>query len=139
MEVIASGKASVKSVKSVCEAPPAAAAAAIPLTLSGGHGQSHNVDALFFCRLPPHVPPCQVEDVVDAVVVNLSKVPAGIANVSGVRPDVAFGRDAKMREVTRTLAAIANRHGDSLTSGWNNVVELIVCFYRLQVCGGKTA
>ena len=74
-----------------------------------------------------------LEDVVDTIVINLSKVPAQIAHTSGVRPDLVFGRDLRMKAVTQTLANISNRHGDCLMAGWSNVMELIVVFYRLQM------
>jgi brefeldin A-resistance guanine nucleotide exchange factor 1 len=62
-------------------------------------------------QLAAHIAMChQLEDVADSIVVNLSKIPANIMNAQlGVRPDVAFGRDAKMKAVTKTLAAIANK------------------------------
>lgn len=74
-----------------------------------------------------------LEDVVDSIVINLSKVPAHIAHTSGVRPDLVFGRDLRMKAVTQALANISNRHGDCLNAGWSNVMELIVLFYRLQM------
>lgn len=57
-----------------------------------------------------HIAVChQLEDVADSIVVNLSKIPNQILNVTGARPDVVFGRDVKMRKVTRTIAALANK------------------------------
>lgn len=74
-----------------------------------------------------------LEDVVDSILINLSKIPAQIVHVTGVRPDLIFGKDTRMKSVTQTLALISNRHGDCLMSGWSNVMELIVIFYRLQM------
>ena len=74
-----------------------------------------------------------LEDVVDSIVINLSKIPSQIVHVTGVRPDLIFGKDTRMKSVTQTLALIANRHGDCLMAGWSNVMELIIIFYRLQM------
>ncbi|GFR51100.1 hypothetical protein Agub_g13429 [Astrephomene gubernaculifera] len=74
----------------------------------------------------------ELEDVADSIIVNLSKIPLQhLAQVpASARSDVAFGRDPKMRAVTRALASIINKHGDCLRGGWTNVMDLLVQLYR---------
>ncbi|PNW80894.1 hypothetical protein CHLRE_07g334100v5 [Chlamydomonas reinhardtii] len=74
----------------------------------------------------------ELEDVADSIIVNLSKIPLQqLAQVpASARSDVVFGRDPRLRAVTRTLAAVINKHGDSLRGGWANVMDLVVQLYR---------
>ncbi|GLC38754.1 hypothetical protein PLESTM_000772100 [Pleodorina starrii] len=74
----------------------------------------------------------ELEDVADSIIVNLSKIPLQqLATVPlTARSDVVFGRDPKLRAVTRTLAAVINKHGDCLRGGWANVMDLVVQLYR---------
>ena len=63
-------------------------------------------------QVAAHIAAChQLEDVADSVVLNLTKVPLQVQHVGGgtLRPEVVFGRDAKMKAVTRTVASIANK------------------------------
>ena len=48
-----------------------------------------------------------LEDVADSIVVNLSKIPGGVAHVTSGRPEVHFGRMVKMRAVTWTISSIS--------------------------------
>ena len=55
-----------------------------------------------------HIAMChELEDVADSIVVNLSKIPGGVAHVTGARPEVVFGRALKMRAVTWTISSIS--------------------------------
>eukprot|EP00798_Chlamydomonas_sp_ICE-L_P006642 gene6642-3299_t len=77
--------------------------------------------------------PQQLDDVADTIILNLSKTPQQVAHIASGRPETAFGKDAKMKATTLTIANIANKHGDSLQMGWTNVMDLLVCFYRQQM------
>ncbi|GIL44250.1 hypothetical protein Vafri_1768 [Volvox africanus] len=74
----------------------------------------------------------ELEDVADSIIVNLSKIPLQhlAAVPTTARADVIFGRDHKLRAVTRTLAAVINKHGDCLRGGWANVMDLVLHLYR---------
>ena len=55
-----------------------------------------------------HIAMCHnLEDVADSIVVNLSKIPGGVAHVTNIRPEVYFGRTLRMRSVMWTISSIA--------------------------------
>ena len=42
-----------------------------------------------------------------SIVVNLSKIPGGVAHVTNGRPEVYFGKATRMRLVTYTISSIS--------------------------------
>lgn len=75
----------------------------------------------------------EIEDVADGIVVSLSKLPSSLNFPSSVRPEVVFGSNAKVCLATETIFYIVSRFGDSLRSGWTNVMELILKFHRFNI------
>lgn len=72
----------------------------------------------------------QVDEVVDSVVVALSRFAAVLAPPKGVE---AYGESAKARAALETMFAIANRYGDWLRSGWRNVMDVVLRLHRLDL------
>ncbi|PSC74405.1 ARF guanine-nucleotide exchange factor GNOM isoform B [Micractinium conductrix] len=72
----------------------------------------------------------QVDEVVDSIVVALSKFSAVLTPPKGVE---AFGESAKARAALETMFAIANRYGDWLRSGWRNVLDVVLRLHRLDL------
>ncbi|KAL4436787.1 hypothetical protein ABPG75_003926 [Micractinium tetrahymenae] len=72
----------------------------------------------------------QVDEVVDSIVVALSKFGAVLAPPKGVE---AYGESGKARAALETMFAIANRYGDWLRSGWRNVMDVVLRLHRLDL------
>ncbi|KAK9841755.1 hypothetical protein WJX81_000904 [Elliptochloris bilobata] len=71
-----------------------------------------------------------VDEVMDSLVESLSRFTA-LLNPALPRAAVAFGENEKARAATQTFFAIANRYGDSLRSGWRNVLDCVIRLHRL--------
>ncbi|KAL3131638.1 hypothetical protein ABBQ38_007935 [Trebouxia sp. C0009 RCD-2024] len=73
-----------------------------------------------------------VDEVMDSLVVSLSKF-TSLLNPLAFKPVVTFGENEKARAATEAVFTVANRYGDSLKSGWKNMMECIVRLYKLNM------
>ncbi|DBA68573.1 TPA: hypothetical protein ACH3X2_013515 [Trebouxia sp. C0005] len=73
-----------------------------------------------------------VDEVMDSLVVSLSKFTSPL-NPLAFKPVVTFGENEKARTATEAVFTVANRYGDSLKSGWKNMMECIVRLYKLNM------
>ncbi|KAL0041048.1 hypothetical protein WJX77_003321 [Trebouxia sp. C0004] len=73
-----------------------------------------------------------VDEVMDSLVVSLSKFTSPL-NPLAFKPVVTFGENEKARIATEAVFTVANRYGDSLKSGWKNIMECIVRLYKLNM------
>lgn len=74
----------------------------------------------------------QVEEVVDSIIVLLSKFLA-VLHPAAPRAVVALGESAKARAAIEAMFAVANRYGDLVRGGWRNVLECVMRLHRLEL------
>ncbi|KAK9828895.1 hypothetical protein WJX72_002652 [[Myrmecia] bisecta] len=74
----------------------------------------------------------QVDEVMDSLLVSLTKFTA-LLNPAASKPAVAFGENEKARMATETVFELANRYGNSLRSGWRNILDFVVRLHKLSL------
>lgn len=72
----------------------------------------------------------QTDQVMDSLVVALSKFTM-LLNPAVPKPTVAFGEDGKARMSMEAIFYTANTYGDSLHSGWKNVMDIVMRLFKL--------
>ncbi|KAK1434661.1 hypothetical protein QVD17_00410 [Tagetes erecta] len=80
-----------------------------------------------------------LEDVLDDLVVSLSKFTTLLNPSSAEEPVLAFGDDAKARMATITVFTIANRYGDFIRAGWRNILDCILKLHKLGLLPARVA
>ncbi|KAJ8774609.1 hypothetical protein K2173_017055 [Erythroxylum novogranatense] len=78
-------------------------------------------------------------DLLDDLVVSLSKFTTLLNPPSSEDPILSFGDDIKARMATVTIFTIANRYGDYLCTGWRNIVESILKLHKLGLLPTRVA
>eukprot|EP00884_Botryococcus_braunii_P022699 jgi/Botrbrau1/9112/Bobra.0305s0016.2 len=73
-----------------------------------------------------------VDEVMDSLVISLSKF-TSVLNPTSPKPAMAFGENEKMRMATETVFALASRYGDSLHSGWRNILDIVIRLHKLNL------
>ncbi|EIE18029.1 Sec7-domain-containing protein, partial [Coccomyxa subellipsoidea C-169] len=79
-----------------------------------------------------------IDEVLDSLMVALTKYTA-LLNPASPKATVAFGLNAKARAATETLFELANRYGDSLRSGWRNVMDIVLRLHSLGLLPASVA
>jgi len=72
-----------------------------------------------------------LENVIDDLVVCLCKFVTILDPLSVDDSVLAFGDDTKVRIATETVFTLANRYGDYIRTGWRNILDCILIFYKL--------
>lgn len=72
-----------------------------------------------------------LNDVLDGLLVSLSKFTTLLLPMSIEESVLAFGDDSKARKATVAVFTIANRYGDYIRSGWRNILDCILSLHKL--------
>nr|XP_043608603.1 ARF guanine-nucleotide exchange factor GNOM-like [Erigeron canadensis] len=72
-----------------------------------------------------------LDDVLDGLLVSLSKFTTLLLPGSDEESVLAFGNDVKARKVTVAVFTIANMYGDYIRSGWRNILDCILSLHKL--------
>ncbi|KAI3808657.1 hypothetical protein L1987_24614 [Smallanthus sonchifolius] len=72
-----------------------------------------------------------LDDVLDGLLVSLSKFTALLVPMSVEESVLAFGNNTKARKSTVAVFTIANTYGDYIRSGWRNTVDCILSLHKL--------
>ncbi|KAL7613857.1 hypothetical protein Lser_V15G07650 [Lactuca serriola] len=81
----------------------------------------------------------QLDDVIDGLLVALSKFTNLLTPVSMEEPVFAFGNDTKAMKATIGVFTIANTYGDYIRSGWRNTVDCILTLHKLGLLPTRLA
>ncbi|KAK9918480.1 hypothetical protein WJX75_004379 [Coccomyxa subellipsoidea] len=79
-----------------------------------------------------------IDEVLDSLMVALTKYTA-LLNPASPKATIAFGLNPKARAATETLFELANRYGDSLRSGWRNVMDVVLRLHALGLLPASVA
>ncbi|KAI3704742.1 hypothetical protein L1987_74969 [Smallanthus sonchifolius] len=72
-----------------------------------------------------------LDDVLDGLLVSLSKFTSLLVPMSVEESVLAFGNNTKARKSTVAVFTIANTYGDYIRSGWRNTVDCILSLHKL--------
>ncbi|KAF5799791.1 putative Sec7 domain, guanine nucleotide exchange factor, Sec7 domain superfamily [Helianthus annuus] len=81
----------------------------------------------------------RLEDVIDGLLVSLSKFTALLVPMSVDESILAFGNDTKARKSTIAVFTIANTYGDYIRSGWRNTVDCVLRLHKLGLLPTRLA
>jgi golgi-specific brefeldin A-resistance guanine nucleotide exchange factor 1 len=78
-----------------------------------------------------------LDDVLNDLVVALSKFTT-LLNTSYIDdPVIAFGEDTKARMATEAVFTIATAYGDHIRSGWRNIIDCILRLHKIGILPGR--
>ena len=77
---------------------------------------------------------CRMPEVLDNMIVSLCQF-TNILNPHGEQPVVLFGADPKAQLAAVTLFNLAASYGNFIRSGWRNILDCIIRFYKLGLLG----
>ncbi|CAJ1864201.1 unnamed protein product [Sphenostylis stenocarpa] len=80
-----------------------------------------------------------LENALNDLVVCLCKFIAILDPLSVDESVLALGDDTKVRIATETVFTIANRYGDYIRTGWRNILDCILIFYKLGLIPTRLA
>ncbi|CAN8233076.1 unnamed protein product [Cochlearia groenlandica] len=80
-----------------------------------------------------------LNSVLDDLVVSLCKFTPFFASLSVDEVVLALVEDAKARIATETVFLIANKYGDYIDSGWENILECVLSLHKLQILPANIA
>ncbi|XP_071735086.1 ARF guanine-nucleotide exchange factor GNOM-like [Rutidosis leptorrhynchoides] len=80
-----------------------------------------------------------LDDVLDGLLVSLSKFTTLLVPMSVEESVFAFGNDTKARNATTAVFTIANAYGDYIRSGWRNTVDCILSLHKLGLLPTRLA
>ncbi|KAK1440800.1 hypothetical protein QVD17_06632 [Tagetes erecta] len=80
-----------------------------------------------------------LDDVLDGLLVSLSKFTALLSPMSTEESVLAFGNNSKARKSTIAVFTIANTYGDYIRSGWRNTVDCILKLHKLGLLPANLA
>ncbi|KAI3699710.1 hypothetical protein L2E82_44175 [Cichorium intybus] len=80
-----------------------------------------------------------LDDVLDGLLVSLSKFTTLLLPVGIEDSVLAFGDDSKARKALVTVFSIANAHGDYIRSGWRNILDCILSLHKLGLLPARLA
>lgn len=78
-------------------------------------------------------------DVLDGLLVSLSKFTTLLLPMSVEESVLAFGDDTKARKATVAVFTIANMYGDYIRSGWRNILDCILSLHKLGLLPARLA
>ncbi|KAI3722422.1 hypothetical protein L2E82_33460 [Cichorium intybus] len=81
----------------------------------------------------------QLDDVIDGLLVSLSKFTNLSTPVYVEEPVFAFGNDTKAMKATIGVFTITNAYGDYIRSGWRNTVDCILTLHKLGLLPTRLA
>lgn len=80
-----------------------------------------------------------LDDVLDGLLVSLSKFTTLLLPMSIEESVLAFGDDTKARKATVAVFTIANTYGDYIRSGWRNILDCILSLHKLGLLPARLA
>lgn len=80
-----------------------------------------------------------LDDVLDGLLVSLSKFTTLLIPMSIEDSVLAFGDDSKARKATVAVFTIANSYGDYIRSGWRNILDCILSLHKLGLLPARLA
>ncbi|KAL4568518.1 hypothetical protein LXL04_024132 [Taraxacum kok-saghyz] len=80
-----------------------------------------------------------LDDVLDGLLVSLSKFTTLLIPMSIEDSVHAFGDDSKARKATVAVFTIANSYGDYIRSGWRNILDCILSLHKLGLLPAQLA
>ncbi|KAI7754916.1 hypothetical protein M8C21_027026 [Ambrosia artemisiifolia] len=72
-----------------------------------------------------------LDDVLDGLLVSLSKFTTLLLPMSIEESILAFGYDSKAQKSTLAVFTIANMYGDYIRSGWRNILDCVLSLHKL--------
>ncbi|KAI3713152.1 hypothetical protein L1987_71725 [Smallanthus sonchifolius] len=80
-----------------------------------------------------------LDDVLDGLLVSLSKFTTLLLPMSIEESVLSFGYDSKALKSTLALFSIANMYGDYIRSGWRNILDCILSLHKLGLLPARLA
>nr|XP_043634837.1 ARF guanine-nucleotide exchange factor GNOM-like [Erigeron canadensis] len=80
-----------------------------------------------------------LDDVLDGLLISLSKFTTLLVPMSVEESILHFGNDTKARKTTIAVFTIANAYGDYIRSGWRNTVDCILSLQKLGLLPARIA
>lgn len=78
-------------------------------------------------------------DLLNDLVVSLCKSTTLMLPLYGEESVIMLGEDTKARMATEAIFAIANRYGDSIRSGWKNILDCVLSLHKLGLLPARLA
>ncbi|KAI3824074.1 hypothetical protein L1987_05521 [Smallanthus sonchifolius] len=80
-----------------------------------------------------------LDDVLDGLLVSLSKFTRLSVPMSIEESVLAFGNDSKARKATVAVFTVANMYGDYIRSGWRNILDCILGLHKFGLLPARLA
>ncbi|XP_076942827.1 ARF guanine-nucleotide exchange factor GNOM-like [Bidens hawaiensis] len=80
-----------------------------------------------------------LDEVLDGLLVSLSKFTTLLLPMSIEESVLAFGQDSKAQKSTLAVFTIANKYGDYIRSGWRNILDCILSLHKLGLLPARLA
>ncbi|KAM0058231.1 hypothetical protein Hdeb2414_s0005g00167851 [Helianthus debilis subsp. tardiflorus] len=78
-----------------------------------------------------------LDDVLDGLLVSLSKFTTLLLPMSIEDSILAFGHDSKAQKSTLAVFTIANTYGDYIRSGWRNILDCVLSLHKLGLLSAR--
>ncbi|MFS8031893.1 putative Sec7 domain, guanine nucleotide exchange factor, Sec7 domain superfamily [Helianthus anomalus] len=78
-----------------------------------------------------------LDDVLDGLLVSLSKFTMLLLPMSIEDSILAFGHDSKAKKSTLAVFTIANTYGDYIRSGWRNILDCVLSLHKLGLLSAR--